>query len=335
MYFIFYVCIFHVNVFFIYCFLFNILFFCFQALLSQHYNQHPIVILKDVKFEELKAMLEYMYRGEVNVTQEQLGRFLKAAESLKIKGLTNNDVGCSTGQTITTATTTASAVVAASNTANASVTVPNIGSSSNVVGAGGDVREIPPRTRQDHRKAVVPPAQPIVQPRSPILGNQTSLVETLKNAPASLVIDIPPISPVNSKEGSISPTPRKRRKRKQSQNEDFPSCVENNKQQLNSDLHSSTISEKSSESVLDVDPLTILETGLVKPEVKMESADNDEEDNDSEGELTMDEDYDGNCSKAGPSNGASSAADCKFNFCFSVILYTDFIYLILIRRRQQ
>ncbi|XP_075226106.1 uncharacterized protein LOC142327116 isoform X3 [Lycorma delicatula] len=277
-----------------------------EAILSQHYNQHPIVILKDVKFEELKAMLEYMYRGEVNVTQEQLGRFLKAAETLKIKGLTNSDVGCSTGQTAAIATPSASAVVAASVAASNPVPPPT--PAPNMVGAG-DAREMPIRTRQDHRKAVVQPVQTI-QPRSPVMGNQTSLVETLKNAPASLVIDIPPISPVNSKEGSISPTPRKRRKRKQSQNDESVSNVENNLQQLNSDVHSSTISERSNESVVDVDPLAILETGLVKPEVKMECGDGNDDENDSEGELTMDEDYDASCSKAGPSNGASSAADC-------------------------
>lgn len=58
-------------------------------LLSQHYDMHPIIILKDVKYEELKAMLDYMYRGEVNISQEQLSAFLKTAESLKIKGLTD------------------------------------------------------------------------------------------------------------------------------------------------------------------------------------------------------------------------------------------------------
>ncbi|XP_054286027.1 longitudinals lacking protein, isoforms J/P/Q/S/Z-like isoform X1 [Macrosteles quadrilineatus] len=58
-------------------------------LLSQHYDKHPIIILKDVKFEELKAMLDYMYRGEVNISQEQLSTFLKAAETLQIKGLTD------------------------------------------------------------------------------------------------------------------------------------------------------------------------------------------------------------------------------------------------------
>jgi len=61
-----------------------------ETLLSQHYEKHPIVILKDVKFSELKSMMDYMYRGEVNISQDQLGTFLKAAESLQIKGLSDN-----------------------------------------------------------------------------------------------------------------------------------------------------------------------------------------------------------------------------------------------------
>ncbi len=34
-------------------------------------------------------MIDYMYKGEVNISQDQLGQFLKAAESLQIKGLTD------------------------------------------------------------------------------------------------------------------------------------------------------------------------------------------------------------------------------------------------------
>ncbi|XP_068892649.1 longitudinals lacking protein, isoforms A/B/D/L isoform X4 [Tenebrio molitor] len=65
----------------------------FEALLSRHYDKHPILILKDVKFQELKAMMDYMYRGEVNISQDQLGALLKAAESLQIKGLSDNRKG--------------------------------------------------------------------------------------------------------------------------------------------------------------------------------------------------------------------------------------------------
>lgn len=59
----------------------------FQSLFTVNPCQHPIVILKDVKFVDLKVMVDFMYYGEVNVSQEQLPHILKTAEMLKIKGL--------------------------------------------------------------------------------------------------------------------------------------------------------------------------------------------------------------------------------------------------------
>ncbi|XP_076684733.1 uncharacterized protein LOC143377401 isoform X2 [Andrena cerasifolii] len=59
----------------------------FQSLFIDLPCKHPIVVLKDVKYSEIKAILEYMYRGEVNVAQEQLAGLLKVAEVLKVKGL--------------------------------------------------------------------------------------------------------------------------------------------------------------------------------------------------------------------------------------------------------
>ena len=46
--------------------------------------KHPIIILKDVPFQHLTAILEFMYAGEVNVAQDQLPQFLKTAERLKV-----------------------------------------------------------------------------------------------------------------------------------------------------------------------------------------------------------------------------------------------------------
>jgi hypothetical protein len=53
--------------------------------------QHPIIILRDVRYEDLYSLLQFMYNGEVNVAQEQLNSFLKSAEALKIRGLTDNE----------------------------------------------------------------------------------------------------------------------------------------------------------------------------------------------------------------------------------------------------
>lgn len=61
--------------------------FILQALFTTNPCQHPIVILKDVQYNDLKTMVDFMYHGEVNVSTEQLPSILKTAEMLKIKGL--------------------------------------------------------------------------------------------------------------------------------------------------------------------------------------------------------------------------------------------------------
>ncbi|XP_055529752.1 protein bric-a-brac 1-like [Wyeomyia smithii] len=58
----------------------------FAALISQQYDKHPVFILKDVKFHELRAIIDYMYQGELHISQDQLTSLLKTAESLQIKG---------------------------------------------------------------------------------------------------------------------------------------------------------------------------------------------------------------------------------------------------------
>ncbi|XP_021914814.1 broad-complex core protein-like isoform X6 [Zootermopsis nevadensis] len=63
----------------------------FKELFKVNPCKHPIVILKDVGHKELVAILQFMYQGEVNVQQEDLATFLKTAELLQIKGLTEND----------------------------------------------------------------------------------------------------------------------------------------------------------------------------------------------------------------------------------------------------
>lgn len=60
----------------------------FQSLFYENPCQHPIVIIRDVTWPQLKAVVEFMYKGEINVEQEQLAPLLKVAEMLKIRGLT-------------------------------------------------------------------------------------------------------------------------------------------------------------------------------------------------------------------------------------------------------
>ena len=44
----------------------------FQTLFMENTCEHPIVFLKDIKIGEVRAILDYMYKGEVNVAQEEL-----------------------------------------------------------------------------------------------------------------------------------------------------------------------------------------------------------------------------------------------------------------------
>lgn len=60
----------------------------FQQLFINHPEKHPIVILRDIPYADMKSLLDFMYRGEVSVDQERLSAFLRVAESLRIKGLT-------------------------------------------------------------------------------------------------------------------------------------------------------------------------------------------------------------------------------------------------------
>ena len=50
-------------------------------------DKHPIIIMKDVDFDNLKSLVEYMYKGEANVPQQMLPSFIQTAESLQIRGL--------------------------------------------------------------------------------------------------------------------------------------------------------------------------------------------------------------------------------------------------------
>ncbi|VEN60848.1 unnamed protein product [Callosobruchus maculatus] len=69
----------------------------FQSLFVNHPDKHPIVILKDVPYTDMKCLLDFMYRGEVSVDQDRLTAFLRVAESLRIKGLTEvNEEKCDT-----------------------------------------------------------------------------------------------------------------------------------------------------------------------------------------------------------------------------------------------
>eukprot|EP00096_Caligus_rogercresseyi_P002533 TRINITY_DN146_c1_g3_i2.p1 TRINITY_DN146_c1_g3~~TRINITY_DN146_c1_g3_i2.p1 ORF type:complete len:571 (-),score=165.44 TRINITY_DN146_c1_g3_i2:765-2477(-) len=59
----------------------------FRIMFRAANEKHPVIYMQNVDFENLKALVEYMYRGEANVPQHMLPSFIRTAESLQIRGL--------------------------------------------------------------------------------------------------------------------------------------------------------------------------------------------------------------------------------------------------------
>ncbi|XP_076252154.1 uncharacterized protein LOC143191191 isoform X28 [Rhynchophorus ferrugineus] len=65
----------------------------FKELFKSNPCQHPIVFMKDVSYVAISDLLQFMYQGEVQVSQDNLTTFIKTAEALQIKGLTGDGNG--------------------------------------------------------------------------------------------------------------------------------------------------------------------------------------------------------------------------------------------------
>ncbi|XP_063588562.1 protein bric-a-brac 1-like isoform X7 [Penaeus indicus] len=59
----------------------------FKEMFTKNPCKHPIVFMKDVSARDLEALLDFMYRGEVNVPHHNLASLIKTAEGLQVKGL--------------------------------------------------------------------------------------------------------------------------------------------------------------------------------------------------------------------------------------------------------
>ncbi|XP_063907070.1 protein tramtrack, beta isoform-like isoform X11 [Zophobas morio] len=65
----------------------------FRELFKMNPCKHPIVFMKDVSYIAMSDLLQFMYQGEVQVSQDNLTTFIKTAEALQIKGLTGDGNG--------------------------------------------------------------------------------------------------------------------------------------------------------------------------------------------------------------------------------------------------
>ncbi|XP_028139203.1 protein bric-a-brac 1-like isoform X2 [Diabrotica virgifera virgifera] len=71
----------------------------FKDLFRVNPCKHPIVILPEVNYNALSSLLHFMYQGEVSVSQEEIPTFMRVAEMLKVKGLTDNNSSSSSSET--------------------------------------------------------------------------------------------------------------------------------------------------------------------------------------------------------------------------------------------
>lgn len=67
----------------------------FRNIFKANPCKHPVVFMKDVTYSALSDLLQFMYQGEVQVSQENLSTFIKTAEALQIKGLTGDSASVS------------------------------------------------------------------------------------------------------------------------------------------------------------------------------------------------------------------------------------------------
>ena len=59
----------------------------YRNIFKRNKHAHPLIFMRNVKFVDLEAIIDFLYCGETNVFQENLDSFLALAEDLQLKGL--------------------------------------------------------------------------------------------------------------------------------------------------------------------------------------------------------------------------------------------------------
>ena len=63
-----------------------------KSLLKLNQNSHPLIYITNVKYKDLETLINFMYHGEVNISENDLNRFLEIAKDLKIRGLSQESI---------------------------------------------------------------------------------------------------------------------------------------------------------------------------------------------------------------------------------------------------
>lgn len=59
----------------------------FQEIFANNPCKHPVVFMKDVSLKDLIQVIEFMYKGEINVTKDAINSFLMLAKAFQVRGL--------------------------------------------------------------------------------------------------------------------------------------------------------------------------------------------------------------------------------------------------------
>ena len=62
-----------------------------ENILKLNQTFHPVIYLRKVKYRDLQNLLNFMYQGEANVSEEDLNNFLEIAEDLNMRGLSEKN----------------------------------------------------------------------------------------------------------------------------------------------------------------------------------------------------------------------------------------------------
>ena len=62
----------------------------FTNLLKKNKHNHPFIYMRGMRYEDLVAIVDFLYSGEASIYQEHLDSFLVTAEELKLQGLSGD-----------------------------------------------------------------------------------------------------------------------------------------------------------------------------------------------------------------------------------------------------
>ena len=64
-----------------------------RSLLARAAHPHPLLFLVGLRLADLRHLMDFIYQGEVELTQAALPSFLAAAGELQVKGLSGSGAG--------------------------------------------------------------------------------------------------------------------------------------------------------------------------------------------------------------------------------------------------